>query len=485
MTQARTISAAFSLNSYLLNVVAGDGGTVSGEGSYSHGSLVNISATPDSGYSFQSWSGSGISDPHAPSTTVLLTSDLNVSALFSFVPVENYSLTLTSSPASGGIVTGGGNYADERNVSISAVPLNGYTFEKWSGHILPNADEANTSLIIDSNISLTAHFLPVIFSLEVQSSTGGVATGSGDYTYATEANISAEPDNGYSFAYWEGGGINNPFAQQTTVTVSEALNVRAVFTPLLYQLSIVAQTGGSAAFTGTNPFPFGSSVKIDAVPANGYTFTGWTGQNIESASSASTTLTISGDTNITATFEPTVKNTYSLIVLQNLSQAGTVLGAGFYEEGQFVQISASSSPGYQFSHWLGSNIENPLSPETQIFMDSDALATAKFVLSELSVFLECKLLDSQWFSSWMGSIYQTNNGWVYQYPLGWIYPKIHASGIWLWQDSLGWLWTKKTIYSENFLWIENSQDWGYLDFESGEEVRLYDYNSSKWTNWPE
>ena len=485
MESARTVSANFSLKSYTLNVLSGTGGTASGTGSYTHGTLVEILATPEPDYSFQGWTGDGISDPASTQTTVLVTSDQNISANFNSSPVEDYLLTLSASPLQAGILTGGGNYQDEQNVSIFAAPQYGYSFDRWSGHNIANPTDANTSFTIDSNVSLTAHFEPLVFSVSVEYETGGQATGSGNYDYGSDQNISAEPSNGYTFSHWEGNGTADPFVPETTVHVTEDLTVRAIFSPLLYKLGISASVGGHASFNANNPLPYGSSVRIDAVPEPGYIFSGWTGENIDSPSSASSTVVILNDTNITANFEPEEKQVFSLIILKNISQAGIVSGAGFFEEGQYVQISASSNPGFRFSHWLGNGIDNPLSSQTQIFLDSDSLATASFALSELSVFLESEYLENQWFSSWLGTIYQTDTGWIYHAQLGWIYPQITESGIWIWKETMGWLWTNNNIYLQNFIWLDRSDNWIYLDQESLGHVRMYDYQSAQWMDWPD
>ena len=159
-------------------------------------------------------------------------------------------------------------------------------------------------------------------------------------------------------------------------------------------------------------------------------------------------------------------------------------GGGFYEEGEFVPISALPHPGYLFSHWLGSGIENPLRGQTSILLESDSLIVASFSLSDLSAFLNCESLGNQWFSSWMGTIYQTDSGWIYHAQLGWLYPQIHSSGIWLWKENIGWMWTKENTYLRNFLWIDHSQNWGYVDFEKAEGIRWFDYQTSSWMDWP-
>ena len=47
-----SLTANFSLNTYSLEISAGIGGSVSGDGNFTHGTLAAINATPDTGYSF-------------------------------------------------------------------------------------------------------------------------------------------------------------------------------------------------------------------------------------------------------------------------------------------------------------------------------------------------------------------------------------------------------------------------------------------------
>ena len=57
MTQNRTVTALFGLKNYFLNLDSNLGGNASlGAGNYDHGELVAITATPENGYQFESWS---------------------------------------------------------------------------------------------------------------------------------------------------------------------------------------------------------------------------------------------------------------------------------------------------------------------------------------------------------------------------------------------------------------------------------------------
>ena len=480
MSQNRPLSASFSLNSYDLTVLAESGGSVTGGGSFPHGSLVNVSATPNSGYSFVQWVGAGISDSTAPNTTLIMNSDQLITAQFAQSEQSLFSLVLQANPQSSGILIGDGNYPQDQNVSISAEPIAGYSFDRWEGYPINNSPDSNTSLILDSNITITAHFTRINYLINLDSPGGGTVTGSGTYAFGSEANLSAEASTGYQFDYWNGTGIPDPLAPVLSLTVSQDLSLAAIFSPLPYTLTLNGSLGGSASFSGTNPFSYDSNVSITATANAGYTFTGWTGLGVTNSDASSTTVHITQDRNLSATFE-TVD--FSLIVLQNLSNAGTVTGGGFYQAFESIPVSASINPGYQFSHWLGSGIEEPLNPQTRILLTKDSLITASFSLSEFSQYIEAVALNDSWFSSWLGSIFQSSTGWIYHWSLGWLFPQLDESGIWIWQEGLGWLWTQKEIFSQNFLWQSSIENWIYLNSEETTGPRFFDYQSNSWKDW--
>jgi uncharacterized repeat protein (TIGR02543 family) len=480
MNEARTLSASFSINSYELSLQGGVGGSVSGEGNYSHGSLVAIAAVANSGYSFSGWLGMGVSDPNSPTTSVLLTENQSISAQFTEISASQYLLTLQASPPHAGILTGGGLYPVDQNVTITASPLSGYAFDQWTGASISTPEDANSSLIIDGNLTLTALFNPLTYSVIIEDTTGGTVSGAGNYTYGTEANLSAIPSTGYQFEYWNGGGVDDPLLPDLSLIVQKNLTLEAVFSPKNYHLHINPTNGGSVYISGNSPFLYDSNVSINAVPNPGYTFSRWIGQGVHSESESNSFVHMTEDRNISAFFE-TIEA--SLITLKTPTSGGVVTGAGFYQANQFISLSATPNPGYRFSHWLGAGVEEPLKANTRIFITSDAMTVASFSLSQLSQALEVSNLGNNWFSSWLGTIYQTDSGWIYHWVLGWLYPQPLADNLWLWTESHGWAWTAKDPFSGNFLWFENLKEWVYLDLTSTHAPRYYNYQSESWVDW--
>ena len=101
MTQDRNVTAVFVINPHSLELTAGEGGSVNGGGNFSYGTEApSIEAIPEEGY-FISWFGHEVADINSPQTTVNITEDISLSAIFA---INQQTITITSS--TGGTTTG-------------------------------------------------------------------------------------------------------------------------------------------------------------------------------------------------------------------------------------------------------------------------------------------------------------------------------------------------------------------------------------------
>ncbi len=154
MNADKTVVAVF-VKTYRLTVSVTPigGGTVSpGSGTYDVGSNITLTATPASGYRYDHWEGdvSG----NSTSINVIMNDNKTVTAVF----IKTYTLTVTISPLEGGYVfPRSGTYDTGANVTLTAVPATGYSFNHWEGAASGNA----TSVIITMNAdkSVTAVFI--------------------------------------------------------------------------------------------------------------------------------------------------------------------------------------------------------------------------------------------------------------------------------------------------------------------------------------
>ncbi len=139
---------------YTLSVENGDG-----DGSYSSGTTVNITADPaPSGKQFDCWSGhvANVADVNAPTTTITMpSSDATVTATYKDRDMTEYTLTVNRG-------TGDGQYLSQTEVSISADAATGDSvFDSWTGDVANVADVADPTTTITmpaADVTVTATY---------------------------------------------------------------------------------------------------------------------------------------------------------------------------------------------------------------------------------------------------------------------------------------------------------------------------------------
>ena len=470
MTQARSLTANFSLKSYTLSLQSGNGGIVVGAGTFDHGQEATIQATPRTGYVFDTWTEAGVSISANPSTTILMNGDKNWTAIFTIQPSNTYSLTLSSSPNSAGTTSGAGSYAPNELTSISATPNTGYQFINWSGAGITDFNSNSTTVSMVQDRNLTANFALNTYALSITAGTGGAISGSGTYNHGTNPTISATPNTGYHFIGWNGTGINDINSNSTTVSMVKDRNLTANFSLNSYTLSINAGTGGSISGSGT--YNHGTNPTISATPNTGYQFTTWTGEGVANQNSNPTTVSMIKDQNLTALFSLRTFN----LTLQS-SEGGSVSGGGNFNFGSTVDYSATAENGYTFKKWTldDQNFSDANSGSLQI--TSDLILSAHFEKSLDPALSSAQSLGNNIFSSWLGYFLTFDNGWYYHIKLGWIYPQGDSSdGLWFWSQEAGWFWTNEEIFKESFLWSQSDNDWVFIQEGSTVgDTLLYSY----------
>lgn len=474
MTEARTASVTFSLNSYNLNIISEGNGTAIGEGNFSYNSLAPVNAFPQSGYVFLNWTGTGITDLNQSSTTVLMNQDRNVTVRFGEQTLSSTYLFISSIPNNGGTTSGAGSYSLDENATISAFPLPGYSFSSWSGSGVVDPLAEETKIIMDEDRNISAVFSQNSYNLFLASGSGGSISGSGSYQHGTNAIISASPSEGYLFNGWKGNGVSSPSSLITTVSMTETRNISALFSKKFFALTINPTAGG--AVTGAGSYAFGSSSSITASPFDGYSFSSWIGNGVTNSLSSTSTVTMNQDRNISALFSI---NSYDLII--TAGTGGSVSGAGSFTFGSTPSITAYPLEGYSFTSWTGTGINNSLSPSTFVTMNQDQNVTALFSRIMLSSKILAEGREHNWYeSTWFGSFYESATGWCYHSDLGWIYPYFSENSFWIWSPHLKWLWISSSTYTNSFAWSENEKNWIYLDLKNSSGPRIYSYQKTAW-----
>src|SRR5665648_557543 len=126
---------------------------------YAENQVVNINATPASGYHFVNWTGAvtGSVNP----TTVTMDANKTVTANFELDAATYYTLTMAVNPSGGGTtspaVGAHPGYAENQVVNITATPATGYHFVNWTGDVA-NLNNTSTTVIMNANKTVTANF---------------------------------------------------------------------------------------------------------------------------------------------------------------------------------------------------------------------------------------------------------------------------------------------------------------------------------------
>ena len=274
------------------------------------------------------------------------------------------SFTVSVTAGNGGSVsTAGGEYEEGSELTITATPSSGYIFSGWSNGSVNNP----ITITVNSDTTLNATFSAIpSYNVTLTANSGGSVTGGGSYLEGTQVTISATPASGYVFSSWSDGSNDST----RTFTISENITLTANFVETVYSytLSVEAGNGGSVSSSG-GVYEEGVQVTITATADSGYTFGSWSNGSTENT----ITITLDSDLSLTANFETIPSFSISL----NANSGGSVSGAGTYDQGAQVTISASPNSGYLFSSWSDGSTEQ----NRTITVTQNLTLTANFVES--------------------------------------------------------------------------------------------------------
>lgn len=180
----RSLVANFTLNNYTLvvNAVNGTVAKAPTQATYSHGSSVVLTPTPAAGYIFSSWSGdaTGTANP----LTVKMTGNKNITANFTAIPANTYTLIVNATNGTVAKVADQPSYNNGSTVVLTATAAAGYTFSSWSGDASGSVNPLTVTM--NANKNITANFTPL-----AAVGPGPVNLGTaGDFEILTKSGIS-------------------------------------------------------------------------------------------------------------------------------------------------------------------------------------------------------------------------------------------------------------------------------------------------------
>ena len=256
--------------SYTIVVSAGQGGTVTGGGTYLAGDTCTVVATANVGYNFVNWTENGNQVSAEAEYSFAVTGNRSLVANFTS---QEYTITATAEPEEGGVVEGSGGYNNGDECTLTATANEGFEFLNWTkedGTIV--STEPVYAFTVTETAAFVAHFQAIIYSISASAypENGGTVTGGGDdFHYGDECSLTATAASGYRFVNWTKDDAVVHGEPTYSFPVTDSGEYVAHFEEIAFDLDVSAQPtviaqGGS------------SQLKAEASGGNGNFSYSWT-----------------------------------------------------------------------------------------------------------------------------------------------------------------------------------------------------------------
>jgi len=274
-------------------------------------------------------------------------------------------------------------YEEGTEVSLTAEPAEGWLLEKWTG----DATGSDTEIVItmDGDKAITASFKLERYSVAffVSDSEGAV-----EGALVSFAGEERETDAQGNAEFYE----ISPGSKDYTITklgyedlagnviVDSDKTVDIVLACKTYELTtLVSGEGSISKSIEKERYNHGEIVELTAIPENGWSFSGWTG-DLEGFLNP-TQITMDNDKTVTADF---VEHQYFVEVYASPENGGAVSGGGSYGFGEEALLTAEASGCYMFSGWYENGQHVSEDQEYRFDVFNDRVLEARFVASVLS-----------------------------------------------------------------------------------------------------
>ena len=364
-----------------VNIDPIDGGLVTGTGIYLVGTNVQLDAIPNNGYNFLNWTNSGliVSTDSNYSFIVLTNSEFDAN-----FELKTFNIETVSEPLIGGTTTGDGIYSFGDNITVEAIPADGYSFVNWTEDNISVSTDSSFTFSAAADKKLVANFELKSYSItsNVEPINSGNVTGDSVYTHGDIATLTAFPAIGYQFVNWTLDKVEISTDSIYSFTVYASQNFTANFELKSFSVttSVLPLNGGTT--NGDSTYTYGSVVTLEALASEGYTFANWTENGIEVSTDSNYTFTLTEDRSLTANF---IINSYLIITKSDPVQGGVTTGGGIYEYGKIVTLTAASADGYGFVGWTESDTLVSSDSSFTFNCKGNQTFTANFSLNQYSV----------------------------------------------------------------------------------------------------
>jgi hypothetical protein len=382
---APTTIVAEYVAEYWLDVPAPANGTINQTSQWvNSGSSVTLTATPNAGYAFVGWSGSGAGSKTSSASTIKVapTGPVTEIATFAFVPVT-YTVTVSATGLPAGtdftFQLGATTYTGASPITISRVAPGTYPIS--SPTVVPNGTAGTEYTVtgLTSSLPLAAGQLTVnaagtvsvtfstFYELTMNPAVNGTVSpvaGTSWIAAGGSVTITATPNTGFELVNWVGTGSGSYSGTSLSVplTMSGPISEAATFqlippvvTPTFNLVltpsglpsgQVWSATIGSQSVTGSG--------KLTLTGLNGtYTVTVATvspsaGTEFVPASSGSYSLGVLNATSYTVVF-----STLYQVTVDSSSGGVVTPASGWVASGGQLALTATAAAGYVFANWSG------------------------------------------------------------------------------------------------------------------------------------
>lgn len=171
-----------SVTPHSFEAKAGEGGTITSDkeaGKYVEGETIHLTATPNQGYEFASWTEATTGTVSENAEFDYIMGDKNVVLTANFRKPDT-KWSFETAVIGGGDITASvedGTYQDATSIDLTATPKEGYKFVNWTdadGKVI--STDANFTYVLKEDIKLVAHFDEIKYPFSVTATQGGKAS---------------------------------------------------------------------------------------------------------------------------------------------------------------------------------------------------------------------------------------------------------------------------------------------------------------------
>jgi hypothetical protein len=346
----KTVTANYTTQ-YYLTLTATTGGVTDPSSSawYDAGTIVSVTAIPDTYYLFDHWELDSVNVGSANPYNVTMDTAHTLHAVF----VQEMS-TLTITVSTGGTTDpppGSYVYPAGTNVTVTAIPDTYYVLDHWILDGIDVGSDNPYTVFLNPNHTLHAVFALSNYTLTINAATGGTTNPvAGSYTYAagTNVSVSAIPDVNYSFDYWILNGSNAGTANPIYILMDANYELEPVFVyspppPQTYYLTVETDPPGVTTISGEGWYNESESVLLTAPQyvnvstGTRYIFSYWDVDGVSQGAGINP-ITVYMDANHTATAHYTLQ--YYLTVTSPYDSPTPT--SGWFDDGASITASVTS-----------------------------------------------------------------------------------------------------------------------------------------------